>query len=412
MYIKRKLEDTILKHISDPEIIAIVGARQSGKTTILKKVYDSLKSEAVFLSFEDKKILNLFEKNIEDFVKLYIAGKKYLFIDEFQYAKHGGKQLKYIYDLHPIKIFISGSSAVDLTVNALKFLVGRIFVFTLYPFDFEEFLNYKNKNLYNIYKKEKINLRGDFKKKNNISENLLDEINRFYDEYAVFGGYPRVVLANSEEDKKNILANIYNTYFLREVKDILGLIDDFKLSNLIKALALQSGNLIEYNDLCDISELTYLTLKKYINFLEKTYVCVFLRPFYKNRRTEIVKNPKVYFLDTGLLNYIVDDFRKINDRPNPGQIIENVVFQQLIKQDYKINFWRTKAKDEVDFVLQLGDGKIFGLEIKNNSKKIKFSKSMKMFEGKYGAETGFAYYTGYYKKDPKELFNVFSISLF
>lgn len=411
MYIKRKLEDTILKYISTPEIIAIVGARQSGKTTILKKIYNSLKQDAVFLTFEDKKILTLFEKNIDDFVKLYIAGKKFLFIDEFQYAKHGGKQLKYIYDLHPIKIFISGSSAVDLTVNALKFLVGRIFVFTLYPFDFEEFLNYKNKNLYNIYKKEKIDLRGDFKKKNNISENLLNEFKIFYDDYAVFGGYPRVVLANNEKEKKNVLANIYNTYFLREVKDILGLIDDFKLLNLIKALALQAGNLIEYNDLSNISELTYPTLKKYINFLEKTFICVFLRPFYQNKRIEIVKNPKVYFMDTGLLNYIIDDFRKISDRPNSGQIIENVIFQQLIKQDYKINFWRTKTRDEVDFVFQLGDGKIFGLEIKNNSKKVRFSKSMKMFEEKYSTETGFAYYSGYYKDNSKNSLNAFHISL-
>lgn len=410
MYIKRKLEDTILKYLSAPEIIAIIGARQSGKTTLLKKLYSNVEKEAAFLSFEDRRVLSLFEENIDDFISLYAAEKKYLFIDEFQYAKHGGKNLKYIYDLHHIKIFISGSSAIDLTVNALKFLVGRIFIFTLHPFDFEEFLSFKDDRLCKLYKQSRIDLT-DLNKNKIPSQAILEEINHLYEEYIVFGGYPRVALANTLEEKKNVLANIYNTYFLREVKDILGLIDDYKLVNLIKALALQSGNLIEYNELGNTSEINYSTLKSYINFLEKTFICKLVRPFYTNKRLEIVKNPKIYFMDTGLLNYITDDFRKLADRPNAGQIIENAVFQKLTDREYQLNYWRTKAKDEIDFILSLGDGKTLALEIKNNYNKIAPIKAIKLFKEKYKAEIAFGYYKGHSDSCKKDFYYTFPISL-
>ncbi|MFH0854280.1 MAG: ATP-binding protein [bacterium] len=398
MYIKRKIEDTVFKYINSPEIIAIVGARRSGKTTLLEKIYKSL-DDAVFITFEDQKVLNLFEKDIDNFIKLYIADKKYLFIDEFQYSKNGGKILKYIYDLHHIKIFISGSSAIDLTVNALKFLVGRIFVFDLYPFNFEEILSFKDPDLLKIYQKEKINLQNIDKEKPAISENILNKINKYYDEYIIWGGYPRVVLAKSDDEKKEILKNIYNTYFLREVKNILGLVDDYKLANLIKGLALQVGNLIDYSELCNLSGISYPTLKRYLNFLNKTYVCDFVRPFYKNKRTEIVKNPKVYFIDTGLLNYIIEDFRKLDDRPDSGGLLENSLYQQLIKDGNKINYWRTKAKNEIDFIISLEEGKILALEVKKNADKIKTDKTAALFRGKYPeAELIFAYYKGILKK--------------
>ncbi len=398
MYIERKLEGTILKYIDSPEIIAIVGARRSGKTTLLNRIYNSL-NNAVYLTFEDQKVLNLFEKDTDNFIKLYVEGKKYIFIDEFQYAKNGGKILKYIYDLHHVKMFISGSSAIDLTVNALKFLVGRIFVFNLYPFDFEEILSFKNPDLFKIYQKEKRDLKKINRNEIIISEDVLSQIKKYYDEYIVWGGYPRVVLAKNDEERKEILKNIYNTYFLREVKNILGLVDDYKLANLIKGLALQVGNLIDYGELCNLSGVSYPTLKRYLNFLNKTYICDFIRPFFKNKRTEVVKNPKIYFIDTGLLNHITEDFRYLNDRPESGSLLENVIYQQLIKSDYKVNYWRTKAKNEIDFILSLGDGRIVAMEVKKNADKIKIDKSIALFKNKYPeTELVFVYYKGIVKE--------------
>ena len=218
--------------------------------------------------------------------------------------------------------------------------------------------------------------------KTKIGKQAHKKLLHYYEEYLLFGGYPRVVLEDSYEAKKELLRNIYNTYFLREVRDILGLIDDYKLNNLTKALALQIGNLLDYQELSQISGYSYPSLKKYLNFLEKTYICSFLRPYFRNRRTEIVKNPKVYFLDTGLRNFIVDDFRKLDARPDKGLLLENGLAQQFIKNGYRFNFWRDKKKNEIDFVIFLGNGKIIAIESKTYLKSAKFN-SVESFKRRY-----------------------------
>ncbi len=393
MYVKRNLEETILKYLEAPEIIAVVGARQSGKTTMIGKLIGKLEG-AVFVSFEDQNILRMFEKETNDFVNLYLKGNKYLFIDEFQYAKNGGKILKYIFDTQEIdsmpsaaarkktKIIISGSSAIDLTVQAIKYLVGRILVFTLYPFDFQEFLLSKNKNYCQIYQEKSKRAKQFENVEIKIGDSIHQKLWQYYEEYLLFGGYPRVVLENDYQAKKEILGNIYNTYFLREVRDILGLIDDHKLDNLVKGISLQIGNLIAYQELSRLSGYSYPSLKKYLNFLEKTYLCRLVKPFYKNKRTEIVKNPKIYFFDTGLRNFVADDFRKLNKRTDAGALLENGMAQQFIKKDYKFNFWRDKKKNEIDFILSLSDGKTVAVESKSYLKSEKI-KAEKIFKKKY-----------------------------
>lgn len=381
MYIKRKLEGKILEFLDAPEIIAIVGPRQSGKTTMLNRLNSKLK-DAVFVSFEDQNTLQMFEKNTDDFINTYIMGNKYLFIDEFQYAKNGGKILKYIFDSQKIKIIITGSSAIDLTVRAVRYLVGRVLVFHLYPFDFEEFLSAKDKNylkLFKQYKKQADRLSGAGIK---IGEEAHKKLSDYWEEFLLFGGYPRVATEDNYERKKELLRNIYNTYFLREVRDILGLIDDYKLDSLIKGLALQIGSLIEYGELSRVSGFSYPSLKKYLNFLEKTFICQFTRPFFKNKRTEIVKNPKVYFLDTGLRNAIFDDFRKIDQRADKGALLENGLASSFIKSGYQFNFWRDKKKNEIDFVLSLGEGKTIAVESKSYLKNINIA-SARVFSEKY-----------------------------
>ncbi|MFH1386593.1 MAG: ATP-binding protein [bacterium] len=370
MYIKRKIEDVILRYIEKPEIIAIVGPRQCGKTTLLRKLYDSVANNAVFITFEDKKVLDLFDQDIDGFIEQYIKPNKYLFIDEFQYSKKGGKLLKYIYDLtaSKTKVFISGSSVAELTVRAIKHLVGRIFVFNLYTFDFEEFLVSKDKATAEAYHRHKIDL-SDLESVSfqGLDKAEADKLKNYYNEYSIYGGYPRVVLSADAEEKKEVLKNIFNTYFLREVKDILGLIDDYKLAKMIKALALQIGNLIEYNEIGQTSEFTYQTIKKYLNFMAKTFICAFPKPFFRNKRKEIVKNPKVYFFDTGLRNYILNDFRRIDEREDAGFLLENAAAMQILKRGLALNFWRTKQKQEIDFIVDLENNKRVALEIKKTA---------------------------------------------
>ena len=384
MYYKRKLENTILEYLDKKEILAIVGPRQSGKTTLLEKIQADLKN-SVFLNFEDKEVLELFETDIKNFAKKYFNNYKYIFIDEFQHSKNGGKNLKYLYDtFSQNKIIISGSSAIDLTIYAIKFLVGRIFVFNLHQLDFEEFLNFKQQDLLSVYLDYKKDLDLKYGKINflNISTTLNNQFNKILEEFLLWGGYPRVVLAKDEKEKRIILKNIYNTYFLRDIRDTLGLIDDFKLTKLIKALAIQAGQSVEYNELGQISGYDYLTLKKYLNILEKTFICMPLVPFFQNKRKEIVKNPKLYFFDTGIRNYIVNDFKNLSDRVDVSSLYENFVFNQLTKQEIIINFWRTKAGAEVDFILEINAEKV-PLEIKSNLKKAVLTKSLNAFMEDY-----------------------------
>lgn len=380
MYIKRKLECTILRYLKAKEIIAITGPRQSGKTTLLKNIQNNLK-RSIYLTFENIKDLNLFDQDIDSFSKKYLNAYKYIFIDEFQYAKNGGKRLKYLYDVFPNnKLIISGSSAIDLTIKAIKFLVGRVFVFNLFPFDFEEFLQTKKNNILNIYQEcaKKVNLEKIKIEELKISPATNRELNELLEEFTLWGGYPRVVLSKTDSEKENVLKNIYNTYFLRDIKDVLGLIDDYKMARLIQALSAQIGQLINYQELCALSGYNYLTLKKYINVLEKTFVCMTIRPYFSNKRKEVVKNPKIFFFDTGLRNYAAQNFNELNEREDKGQLNENFIFCQLIKKGVELNFWRNKIKNEVDFIIETASRQI-AIESKSQRKEAKIPKSLSVF---------------------------------
>jgi len=375
MYIKRFLEEDIEKYISKREIIAVIGPRQSGKTTILKYFYESCKN-AVFLDFEDRQTLELFSEDINSFIELYVKNHDYIFIDEFQYAKEGGKNLKYIYDNCKAKILISGSSASELSIQSIKFLVGRIFIFTLYPFSFEEYLNYKNKDLCSILKRGK------------LTRTIINRIMPYFNEFCIYGGYPRVVLSDDKSEKEIVLKNIYNTYFLKEIKEILNLPEDYKLSKLIHALSLQIGNIINYKELSDITGFNHKDLLKYLNIIEKTFVLARSLPFHTNKRTELVKSPKAFFIDSGFRNTVIKNFQPLENRSDKGSLYENFVASELLKAGIELKYWRTKSMAEVDFVIEKASN-IIPIEIKSNLARPNFTKSFLSFLQKYKPNKSF-----------------------
>ncbi len=374
MYINRFLEKELLNYLKKREIIAVVGPRQSGKTTLLRHIFEDLKN-AFFLDFEDRETLELFNEDIKSFVDLYVRPYDYLFIDEFQYAKEGGKNLKYIYDNYKTKIIISGSSVSALSIHSIKYLVGRIFVFDLYPFSFEEYLCYKEPRLYDIYVKRR------------LTKPVIEKIIPYFNEFCIFGGYPRVILTDNKEEKELVLRNIYNTYFLKEIKEILNLPDDYKLSKLINALALQIGDLINYNELSEITGFKYRDLLNYMNILEKTFICLRSHPFHTNKRTELVKSPKIFFFDNGFRNIVIKNFQPIKNRQDKGALYENFVASEIVKKGIDVKYWRTKSKAEVDFIIEK-NGKIIPVEVKTDLKKSKLTKSFMSFLDKYNPKAG------------------------
>ncbi|HID09603.1 TPA: hypothetical protein EYP13_05210, partial [Candidatus Micrarchaeota archaeon] len=126
IYIPRILERKLRDLLSNPEIIALLGARQVGKTTLMRHLFRNLPGQKVFLDFEDPEALSLFDEDIRSFAGLYVEGKDYVFLDEFQYSRQGGKHLKFLYDRYPAKFMISGSSSLDVALKTAGALVGRV----------------------------------------------------------------------------------------------------------------------------------------------------------------------------------------------------------------------------------------------------------------------------------------------
>jgi len=375
MYIQRALEQTILKYLRTREIIAVVGPRQCGKTTLLRHIHAQLEN-AAYIDFEQRDKLELFESDLQAFLRLHLKGKDYLFIDEFQYARQGGKRLKEIFDHQRIKILVTGSSSSELAIEGIQYLVGRVFVFRLYPLSFSEFLSYRD----NVMLEEVFGQQVH-------SAPVVRQLNAYLDEYLVYGGYPRVVLSEDEEEKQLVLRNIYDTYFLKDIRTLFQLAADHKLSRLIQSLALQVGGLVNYNELGTLAGLTYHDLKVHLNILCKTFITRETRPYYSNPRLELVKSPKFYFVDNGFRNTAARNFQPVGERSDAGALRENFVASELIKSERDFNFWRTKSKAEVDFVFQ-HQGRVLPIETKSKLDQPKMTRAFHSFVDKYAPREG------------------------
>lgn len=249
--------------------------------------------------------------------------------------KMEGQKLKLIYDtIRNVKIFITGSSSLDIKARVGKFMVGRILNFYLYPFNFGECLRANNKRLERIYTQHNEQIskwlfegkQFDIKRGEDVfCKELIPE----YERFCVWGGFPAVVLAESEIERKKLLADIYNNYILKDIKTLLELATERNLFPLSQYLATQVGNVVVYQDLGQVSGLDYRNLKKHLNISEETFICKLVRPFFKNRQKELSKNPQIYFMDMGFRNNLMENMNGLNKRSDAGVIIENSLFIRL-----------------------------------------------------------------------------------
>jgi predicted AAA+ superfamily ATPase len=365
-YIEREIEKKILSFINDKEVIALCGPRQSGKSTLLKKIGLFLQEKCgeenvFFVDFEDEIEKLKFETNPKEYLKFYLRKKNKVFIllDEIQYVKESGKILKLLYDHYPqVKFIVSGSSSLDVGKIG-QFLVGRVVFFELYPFSFLEFLQAKDKNLYLEYQEK----RFFIEKPKKVDSLFKDKLRKLLEEYLTYGGYPRIVLEKDEQKKIFLLKNLFSTYVEKDIVKLYGIKYKEKAIILLKYLAEAVGGLLNFNELCQVTNLHFYEVKELISIFEQTYVIKRISPFYKNLVTELKKNPKVYFFDLGFRNLLVDRFNFSDDEW--GKILENYGF--LLYKEKNLNFWRTTAKAEVDFVLKEKDD-LIPIEIKKTPK--------------------------------------------
>lgn len=373
--VERGLIRKITPWLKRDEIIVITGARQTGKSVLLfQLIYNLLlpKTNNIFYFNLDLPKQHEFLSEPDNLIKLITRskGKTYIFIDEVQRLKEPGLYLKGIYDLHlPVKLIVSGSSALELKSKVHEALTGRKIVFHLTPFDLSELAQalFPGLSLARL-KSDKI------------------KFNKLLEHYFIYGSYPAVALAKSEKIKKAILGEIFQSYIEKDIRAFLKVENETAFGNLIKILAAQIGNLMNKDELSNSLNIHKNTLDNYLFYLEQTFLLYFVRPFYKNPRKELLKNPKLYFGDLGLRNFALGVFGGFEFRPDKGAIFENYFYLALKHASNEIApiyFWRTKAGAEVDFVAMSGLSPI-PYEVKaSNLRELKISKSLRSFLSLY-----------------------------
>ena len=365
MLIKRDILKRLKKDLKRKEIIALVGSRQVGKTTIMKELQKEVIEQSIFLTFEKLEDLKIFEQDIDFFISKYVKNNQFLFIDEFHYAQSGGQQLKYIYDTCQIKIIISGSSEPELAIHSLQYLVGRVFIYKIYPLTFKEFINFKSNE-------------NNFLLQEHSSQKRLAYLEKQFEEYLLYGSYPEVVKEEEKDIKITILENLVNSYLLKEIKDILSYKNIFEYETLLQRFALQDGALLNKNTFSHELGIYNNKINEMTSILEKTYILSLVRPFLRNKIKEQIKSPKSYIQDLGFKNTLIKNFNPLSLKQDKGMVYENFICNTLLRNGIKVGFWNIQNRHEVDFVYEK-DGNIIGIEVKSKLKNDSITASMKKF---------------------------------
>ncbi len=334
----RLLEKTIKEKMGTGKAIIVTGARQVGKTTLIKKILEG--QRFLFLDGDDPSVRRLLKNPNFEEIKAILGDYKIVFIDEAQRIENIGITLKIIADrLKDIHLFVSGSSSFNLGNKINEPLTGRKWEYNLYPIAWEEYEN----SVGFLQAEQQLNLR------------------------LVYGFYPEVL--NNPGNEREILKNLVGSYLYKDILAFAEIRKSEILDDLLLALALQVGNEVSYNELAQTVGVNKTTIQKYIDILEKAFIVFRLRSFGRNLRTEIKKSRKIYFYDNGILNTIMGNFTLPANRRDVGALWENFLISERIKQiEYKQiysrgYFWRTKQQQKIDFVEER-EGKIFGFEFK------------------------------------------------
>lgn len=328
MYVEREITAKFRKLAQAYSLLALVGARQSGKTTFLK--HEMQNQRITYLLFDDPDIRSLFEEDIKKFERQYLEDVNLSIFDEVQNCKNAGINLKYLSEKGH-KIWMTASSETILGKEVLSYLVGRVSILKLHPFSIQEFLNAKGQKEFN--------------------QAILS---RLILEHMAYGGYPKVVLTNDDELKKIILRDLNDTLLLKDVARTFTIQDTASLEQFTKYLSHNISGILNYETISSDLKISFQTTKKYLDALEKSYMIARIVPFFTNKQKEIAKQPKIYFIDTGLRNIIANALLLEPD----GKLFENYVLTELLKCQLKPKYWRTKTKMEVDFIIEKEEGYI------------------------------------------------------
>jgi len=339
--IERILEKTIKNRLNKGKAIVLLGARQVGKTTLLKTIFGNL-PDVLWLNGDELDVQALFETISATRLKVILGNKKIIIIDEAQRIKDIGLRMKLITDQIPdVQLVITGSSAFELANQVNEPLTGRKWEYNMYPISFGEMVTHHG---------------------------LLEE-KRLLPHRMVFGYYPDVI--NNIGVEKEILKQLSNSYLYKDVLLLEQIKKPEGLIKLLQALAFQVGSQVSYNELSKLCGLDAKTVEKYIVLLEQTYIVYRVGSFSRNLRSELKKSRKIYFYDNGIRNALIANFNQLEQRQDVGALWENFVFSERMKylqyQQKWMNtwYWRTKEQKEIDCIEE-SDGQLTAYEFKWN----------------------------------------------
>jgi uncharacterized protein len=342
--IVRQQQGNILNDSLLNKATVVLGARQVGKTTLIEQICPK-NDKTLILNGDEHDVREVLSNTNSIQLKNLIGGATTVVIDEAQLIPNIGICLKLFTDyLKDVKLFISGSASLDLANKINEPLTGRKLEYLLFPISFQEMVNHTNL----------------LQEKRNLPHRL------------VYGYYPEIVMSPGNEIK--LLKNLAGSYLYKDILSMGEIKKPIILDKLLKALALQIGSEVSYNELSQLVGADKETIDRYIDLLEKSFIIFRLNALNRNVRNEIRKGKKIYFFDNGIRNALIGNFQPFELRSDKGVLWENFVVSERIKHlTYNnfygnIYFWRTTQQQEIDFIEEK-DGRISAYEFKLNSKK-------------------------------------------
>src|SRR3989338_337619 len=328
MIITRTIEKGVEKHLFKGQVIIIYGPRQSGKTTLVKKLLD--KHGGKYLSCDDPSIAQKLTPRTPKELKDFIGSEKLVVIDEAQRVRDIGLSLKILVDNFPdTQIIATGSSSFELANKINEPLTGRNIKFYLMPVSLDEarssFENYETEYLFN--------------------------------HACEYGLYPRILNTEGKEEKINQLKTMTTDYLFKDLLSFGFIRSPLLLENMLKLLATRIGKEISYSDLADTLNASRETVYSYITYLEQSFIIFRLTPYYTNKNKEVSRQHKIYFYDIGIRNSLVNNFEPLKNRSDAGEVFENVFVAEMQKKHLHTNslvplyFWKGKYGSEIDLVI-------------------------------------------------------------
>lgn len=347
----RTIESIIETNLFRNKVLILLGARQTGKTTLLKKMIKQNK-DSIWLNGDEFDIQERFRNATSTQLKSLVGNNKLVVIDEAQRIENIGLGLKLLHDTYPdIQIIATGSSAFELRNKTNEPLTGRKLEYQLFPFSFQELKEHHTE----LIEKRHLNSR------------------------LVFGSYPEVI--NNEGNEIEVLKFLSDSYLFKDILMLDTLKKPEKLVKLLQALAFQIGSEVSYNEIGNLIGLDSKTVENYIHLLEKSFIVFRLNSLNRNLRNELKLSKKIYFYDNGIRNALISNFQIAEGRQDIGALFENYLVSERMKRNeykqYFVNryFWRTKDQQEIDYIEER-DGILYAFEFKwNPNKKASISKT-------------------------------------